>query len=38
MNHHNHGSEFYRLIKRTLPQWESDKSRLDRLPEQILNQ
>lgn len=37
LQHHNHGPQFYRLLKRQLPYWELIKCRLDGFAEQILN-
>lgn len=37
LQHHNHGPQFYRLLKRQLPHWEAIKFRLDGFAEQILN-
>jgi predicted metal-dependent hydrolase len=36
LKHHNHSEEFYKFLKRQLPNWEVVEERLDNLAEQIL--
>lgn len=38
LQEHNHSANFYRLLKRVMPDWEKAKSRLDELSELYLNQ
>jgi len=33
----NHGPSFYRLLERTLPDWQSRKHRLDAMVEQLMS-
>lgn len=35
---HNHGPGFYRLLRSTMPEWESVKNRLDGMAELLLNE
>jgi len=35
---HNHGPGFYRLLRPTMPGWESVKNRLDSMAELLLNE
>ncbi len=35
---HNHGPEFYRLIKALMPHWKTTKNKLDHMSEMLLNQ
>jgi len=37
LREHNHSPEFFRLLSRAMPQWESVKRRLDEMAEVILN-
>lgn len=37
LQEHNHSAEFYRLLKRMMPDWQEAKMRLDRMSELYLN-
>lgn len=37
LQEHNHSNEFYRLLKRNMPDWEDVKMRLDGMSELYLN-
>jgi predicted metal-dependent hydrolase len=37
LKEHNHSPEYYRLLSKTLPDWEARKQELDDMAEQILN-
>ena len=36
LKHHNHSDKFFRLLKRTMPNWEATKQKLDNMAELIL--